>query len=79
MIMEWYFRNNILFVDVKNELSVDYLDVLERKIVHLLDDFGVYKVIMLVKTRNDCYLLDDFKRNYLKKYGGNLCTRVRMR
>lgn len=70
--MEVYYKNETLFVDVTNDITIDSMEILKRRVFHIIEDYGVDKIIISVYGKPNKELLNDFKRNYYHKYKGYL-------
>jgi hypothetical protein len=72
IIMDIYYRNEILFVDITNDLNLDMVEVLKRRIFRILDDYGIDKIVISVNGFCDRKAINDFKKEYYHKYRGYL-------
>lgn len=70
--MEVYYKNETLFVDVTNDITIDTITLLERRIFKIIDDYGVDKIIISLYGNGNKDLLNGFKKNYYHKYKGFL-------
>jgi hypothetical protein len=71
-MMELYYRNETLFVDVNNDLNVDMVSVLKRRVFQILDDYGIDKIIISINGFYDRKAINDFKKEYYHRYRGYL-------
>ncbi len=70
--MEVYYKNETLFVDVTNDITIETVALLERRIFKIIDDYGVDKIILSIYGNGNKDLLNGFKKNYYHKYKGFL-------
>lgn len=70
--MDIYYKNETLYVDITNDITVDTMSALKRRLFHILDDYGTSKIVICVLGRTDKNLLTDFKRLYYQNYKGYL-------
>ena len=70
--MELYYKNETLFVDLVNDVTLDTMAMLKRRVFQILDDYGIDKIIIRVDGRYDKQLINDFKKEYHHKYKGYL-------
>lgn len=70
--MEVYYKNETLFVDVINDITLDTIALMERRIFKIIDDYGVDKIIISVYGCSNKNLLTSFKKKYYHRYKGYL-------
>lgn len=70
--MEVYYKNETLFVDVTNDITMDTIALMERRIFRIVDDYGVDKIIISIYGNSNKELLTCFKKNYYHHYKGFL-------
>ena len=70
--MDIYYKNETLYVDVTNDITLDTMSVLKRRLFRILDDYGIDKIVISVLGHADKNLLTDFKRFYYQNYRGYL-------
>ncbi len=70
--MELYYKNETLFVEVTNDIDLDTMSILKRRIFQILDDYGIDKIIITIGGSYDKSLINDFKKEYYHKYKGYL-------
>lgn len=70
--MDLYYKNGTLFVDVTNDINIDTMAMLQRRVFQILDDYGIDKIIINVIGYYDKALLNTFKKEYYHKYKGYL-------
>ncbi len=70
--MELYYQNGILYVNVENDITVDTIDMLERRVFKIIDDYAIDKIIIRVLGKSNKDLLNHFKRNYYHQFTGFL-------
>ncbi len=73
--MNFYYKKDTLFVDITNEVSMDMIFSLERKVFRILDDYGIDKIIISIFKPYDVHLFTSFKQHYYHKYRGYLVVR----
>lgn len=70
--MDLYYKNETLFVDVMNDIDVEMMTILKRRIFQILDDYGIDKIIMNVGGSYDKAVMNAFKKEYYHRYKGFL-------
>lgn len=70
--MDIYYKNETLFVDITQDLTMDTMSILKRRIFQILDDYGIDKIIITLGGSYDKGLLNSFKKEYYHKYKGYL-------
>jgi hypothetical protein len=70
--MELYYRNDTLFVEVTNDLNVEVLGMLKRRIFRIIDDYGIDKIVINLCGSKDEQKINEFKKDYYHKYKGYL-------
>ncbi len=70
--MEVYYKNETLFVDITNDITIETIALMERRIFGIIDDYGIDKIIISVYGISNKDLLTQFKRNYYHNYKGFL-------
>ncbi len=73
--MDVYYKNETLFVDVTNDITVEVVALLERRIFKIIDEYGVDKIIVSILGSYNKSLLNNFKKNYYHKYKGFLLVK----
>ncbi len=73
--MELYYKNETLFVDVVNDMNIDTVEMLKRRVFRILDDYGIDKIIIRISGTYDKKIINDFKKEYHHKYKGYLVIR----
>lgn len=71
-MLDVYYKNETLFVDVTNDITIETITLLERRIFKIIDEYGVDKVIVSIFGNSNMELLNNFKRNFYHKYKGFL-------
>lgn len=69
--MDMYYKNATLFVNIRGFLTLEDMNMFERRIFRILEDYGIEKIIMTLEEKNK-YWLDSFRKNYRMKYSGSL-------
>jgi len=70
--MELYYKNETLFVDITNDITLDTMAMLKRRVFQILDDYGIDKIIINVSGTYDKEVMNAFKKEYYHKYKGYL-------
>ena len=70
--MELYYKNETLFVEVNQDLDLDTMSILKRRVFQILDDYGIDKIIINVGGSYDKDAMNAFKKEYYHKYRGYL-------
>ena len=71
-IMELYYKNETLFVEVNQDIDIDTMAILKRRVFQILDDYGIDKIIINVGGSCDKEVMNAFKKEYYHKYRGYL-------
>lgn len=70
--MEVYYKNETLFVDVTNDITIDTIALMEKRIFRIIEDYGVNNIIISIFGNSNKDLLNRFKKNYYHHYKGFL-------
>ena len=70
--MEIYYQNEILYVNVENDITLDTIAILERRIFKIIDDYATDKIIVRILGKSNKELLNQFKKKYYHKFTGFL-------
>lgn len=70
--MEVYYKNETLFVDVTNDITIETIALMERRIFRIIDDYGVDKIVISLYGNSNKELLTQFKKKYYHHYRGFL-------
>ncbi len=70
--MDVYYKNETLFVDVANDITMDTISLLERRVFKIIDDYGIDKIVISIYGNGNKELLNSFKKNYYHQYKGFL-------
>ncbi len=70
--MNVYYKNETLFVDVANDITMDTISILERRVFKIIDDYGIDKIVISIYGDGNKELLNAFKKNYYHQYKGFL-------
>lgn len=70
--MELYYKNETLFVDVTNDITIDTMAILKRRVFQILDDYGIDKIVINISGSYDKKIINEFKKEYYHKYRGYL-------
>ena len=70
--MEIYYQNETLYVNVENDITVDTISMLERRIFRIINDYAIDKIIIRILGKSNKELLNQFKRNYYHQFTGFL-------
>lgn len=70
--MDIYYKNETLYVDVTNDITIDTMNVLKRRLFRILDDYGIDKIVISILGHSNKELLTYFKRLYYQNYKGYL-------
>ncbi len=76
MVMNIYYTDNTLYVNL-NEVIDDFnISMLKKRVFNILDDYDIENIVLNIISENkNNILLDDFIREYNKKYHGNIMIR----
>lgn len=70
--MDLYYKNETLYVDITNDINLDTIATLKRRVFHIIDDYGIDKIIINISGSYDKKMLNEFKKEYYHKYKGYL-------
>ena len=70
--MDLYYKNETLYVDITNDINLDTMSILKRRVFRILDDYGIDKIIININGVYDKKMLNEFKKEYYHKYKGYL-------
>ncbi len=70
--MDVNYKNETLYVDVTNDITIETLAILERRIFKIVEDYGVDKIIISIYGHSNKDLLTTFKKNYYHRFKGFL-------
>lgn len=70
--MDLYYKNETLYVDVTNDITIETISVMERRIFRIIDDYGVNSIVISILGNSNKGLLNLFKKNYYHHYKGFL-------
>ena len=74
--MDFYYQNETLYVDITNDINLDTISILQRRLFRILDDYGIDKIVISVLGFMDKELLTLFKRKYYERYKGYLLIKM---
>lgn len=70
--MDLYYKNETLYVEVTNDIDVETMAMLKRRVFQILDDYGIDKIVINVGGTYDKAVMNAFKKEYYHKYKGFL-------
>ena len=70
--MDFYYQNETLYVDITNDINLDTISILQRRLFRILDDYGIDKIVISILGHTNKELLTRFKRLYYQNYKGYL-------
>ena len=71
--MNIYYTDNTLFVNLNERINDININRLKSKVFGILDDYDIENIVLnIISDNKNNYLLDDFIKEYHKKYNGNL-------
>ena len=73
--MNIYYTEKTLYVNVENNLDMDLLNNLKKKVFGILDDYNIENIVIQKGYNDNKVLLDDFVNEYKNKYNGNIKVR----
>ncbi len=74
--MDFYYQNETLYVDITNDINLDTISILQRRLFRILDDYGIDKIVISVLGFMDKELLTLFKKKYYARYKGYLLIKM---
>lgn len=71
-----FYNDNTLYVNLDEYLDDYVLNKLKKRVFNILEDYDIENIVLNIVTSNkNSYLLDDFIREYKKKFRGNLIVK----
>lgn len=71
-----FYNDNTLYVNLDEYLDDFVLNKLKKRVFNILEDYDIENIVLNIVTSNkNSYLLDDFIREYKKKFRGNLIVK----
>ena len=71
-----FYNDNTLYVNLDEYLDDYVLNKLQKRVFNILEDYDSENIVLNIVTSNkNSYLLDDFIREYKKKFRGNLIVK----
>ena len=70
--MNIYYEDNTLYVVLSEEINMESIFKLRKKVFGILDDYDINNIVLNVLTDKNNILLDDFINEYHRKYNGNI-------
>lgn len=71
-----FYNDNTLYVNLDEYLDDYVLNKLKKRVFNILEDYDIENIVLNIVTSNkNNYLLDDFIREYKKKFSGNLIVK----
>ena len=71
--MNIYYTDNTLFINLNEYIDDISVNKLKSKVFGILDDYDIENIVLnIISDNKNNYLIDDFIREYHKKYNGNL-------
>ena len=74
--MNIYYNDKTLYVNLEEYLNNNNLITLKRRVFNILDDYDIENIVLnLISENINSNLLDEFIKEYHKKYRGNLTVK----
>ena len=71
-----FYNDNTLYVNLDEYLDNYVLNKLKKRVFNILEDYDIENIVLnIVISNKNSYLLDDFIREYKKKFRGNLIVK----
>ena len=71
--MNIYYMNNTLYVNLDYYMDDINVNTLKSRVFNILDDYDINNIVLnIISNNKDNYLIDEFIKEYHKKYNGNL-------
>lgn len=71
-----FYNDNTLYVNLDEYLDDYVLNKLKKRVFNILEDYDIENIVLNIVTSNkNNYLLDDFIREYKKKFRGSLIVK----
>ena len=71
-----FYNDNTLYVNLDEYLDDYVLNKLKKRVFNILEDYDIENIVLNIVTSNkNNYLLDDFIKEYKKKFRGNLIVK----
>ena len=74
IVVELYYQNETLFVDIDTILDFEDMEGLKSKIFRIIDDYGVDQIVLKNNTHQllNNYYLKKIKQEYRNRYQGRM-------
>ena len=71
-----FYNDNTLYVNLDEYLDDYVLNKLKKRVFNILEDYDIENIVLNIVTSNkNNYLLDDFIKEYKKKFRCNLIVK----
>ena len=70
--MNIYYKDNTLYVNMNEDINMESILVLRKRVFGILDDYDINNIVLNVITDKNNILLDEFINEYQRKYNGNI-------
>ena len=70
--MNIYYKDNTLYVNMNEDINMESILVLRKRVFDILDDYDINNIVLNVITDKNNILLDEFINEYQRKYNGNI-------
>ena len=65
--------NNTLYVNLNDYIDDISINNLKSRVFNILDDYDIKNIVInIISNNKDNYLIDEFIKEYHRKYNGNL-------
>ena len=74
--MNIYYTDNTLYVNLNQRIDDYNIYMLKKRVFNILDDYDIQNIVLNIVTSNkNNILLDEFIKEYNRKYHGNIMIR----
>ena len=70
--MNIYYTENTLYINMSDEINDESIINLRKRVFGILNDYDIDNIVLNVVTDKNNILLDEFIREYQRKYNGNI-------
>ena len=74
--MNIYYTDNTLFVNLLDYIDDSNISKLRKRVFGILDDYDIENIVLnIISDNKNNSLIDEFIREYNKKYHGNIIVK----
>ena len=74
--MNIFYTDNTLFVNLNDLINLDNVSKLKTRVFKILDDYDIENIVLnIITNEKNNILIDEFIKEYSKKYHGNILVK----